>query len=394
MASAGVVERVVAPRSEGGHTMRLRLIVDGIVLRDHPHAGINRVFNAVLPRLAERADTTVELLVPDPCVGALPGGRVRLRARSPFGRTNLSWKLDQALETLNRALVGARVKILPGAVFQSTYFTMLPPGWPQVAIAHDFNHELFPEAYETDWGRWLRGVYPRYLRRARRIVAVSETTKQHAIRFYGIDAEKIDVVRWGVESETFFVDREPETLASLKERFGVRPPYLLYVGGRSAYKNFQRVLDAFARVADRYDLTLVVAGEGWSRAERLIIDAFEARQRLVLIEYPDDDLLRSLYNFATAFVFPSLWEGFGLPLLEAMACGSPIIASATEVFQEVAGDVPIYFDPYDTDDLARAIEVAAKGSAPPDLVSRGLDRVRSFSWDRSAEELHRVYVRA
>jgi len=374
--------------------MRLRLIVDGIVYGYQRYGGINHLFNAVLPRLAARADTTVEFLVPDPCVGALPGGRVRFRARSPLRSTHLSWKLDHTLETVNRALVGARVKLLPSAVFQSTYFTMLPQGWPQVAIALDFNHELFPDAYETDWGRWLRDIYPRYLHRARRIVAISEATKQHAIRFYGIDAEKIDVVLLGVESEMFFVDRNPERLASLKEGFGVRPPYLLYVGRRfGEYKNFQRVLDAFVRVADRHDLMLVVAGAGWSPAERPSIDAWTARQRIVLIEHPDDDLLRSLYNFASAFVFPSLWEGFGLPLLEAMACGTLIIASATEVFQEVAGDVPLYFDPYDTDDLALAMEVAAKGSAQRDLVSRGLDRVRRFSWDRSAEGFHRVYAK-
>ena len=373
--------------------MRVRLIVDGIVYAYQAHGGLNQLFNAVLPRLAARADTTVELLVPDPCVGALPGGRVRFRARSPLRRTHLSWKLDHTLETVNRALVGARVKLLPSAVFQSTYFTMLPLGWPQVAIALDFNHELFPDAYETEWGQWLRDTYPRYLRRARRIVAISEATKQHAIRFYGIDAEKIDVILLGVDTETFFVDRKPETLASLKKGFGVRPPYLLYVGGRfRGYKNFQRVLDAFAKVADRYDLMLVVAGADWSRAERPIIDACAARHRIVLIEQPDNDLLRALYNFASAFVFPSLWEGFGLPLLEAMACGTLIIASATEVFQEVAGNVPLYFDPYDTDDLALAMEVAAKGSAQANLISRGLDRVRSFSWDRSAEEFHRVYA--
>jgi glycosyltransferase involved in cell wall biosynthesis len=140
----------------------------------------------------------------------------------------------------------------------------------------------------------------------------------------------------------FFVDRKPETLGPLKERFSataISPVRGWRFGG---YKNFQRVLDAFARVADRYDLMLVVAGAGWSQAERPIIDARAARQRIVLIEYPDNDVLRALYNFASAFVFPSLWEGFGLPLLEAMACGTLIIASATEVFQEVAGMCPLF----------------------------------------------------
>src|SRR5262245_18257672 len=105
----------------------LRLIVDGIVYGSHPYAGIISLFNAILPRLSARADTTVELLVPDSCVGALPDGRLRIRARSPLGKTNLSWKLDHTLETISRALVGARVKILPGAGFQSMCFTMLPP---------------------------------------------------------------------------------------------------------------------------------------------------------------------------------------------------------------------------------------------------------------------------
>ena len=118
-------------------------------------------------------------------------------------------------------------------------------------------------------GRWLRGVYPRYLRRAQRIVAVSETTKRHAVQFYDIDAEKIDVALLGVEPEIFFVDRSAATLTRLEQELGVRQPYLLYVGGRSgAYKNFRRLLDAFALVAERHDLALVVAGAGGRERRR------------------------------------------------------------------------------------------------------------------------------
>ena len=122
--------------------------------------------------------------MPDPCVSALPGGRVRFRARSPLGRTNLSWKLDQTVETVNRALVGARVKLLPGAVFQSTYFTMLPPGWPQVAIAHDFNHELFPEAYGQFWSV-----------AARHLPSLPPSRTAHRCRLGGHQATRDSVLR-------------------------------------------------------------------------------------------------------------------------------------------------------------------------------------------------------
>jgi glycosyltransferase involved in cell wall biosynthesis len=99
-----------------------------------------------------------------------------------------------------------------------------------------------------------------------------------------------------------------------------------------------------------------------------------------------------LYNFATAFVFPSLAEGFGLPLAEAMACGTVVIASSTEIFREVGGDVPIFFDPVDTGSLVQAIELAASGEKRARRVGEGLERAQSFSWDRSAEAFHRVYA--
>jgi glycosyltransferase involved in cell wall biosynthesis len=202
------------------------------------------------------------------------------------------------------------------------------------------------------------------------------------------------VAHLGVEPEIFFVDRRPEILAELEKKLRVRRPYLLFVGWRfGAYKNFRRLLDAFALVGERHHLTLVVAGEEWSKTEQAFMETYEAKRRLLLIENPHPDVLRSLYNFTTAFVFPSLWEGFGLPLVEAMACGTVIIASSTEIFREVGGDVPIYFNPSDTEDLARAIEVVAKGDALHELAARGILRARSFSWDRCAEKFHSVYAK-
>jgi glycosyltransferase involved in cell wall biosynthesis len=371
----------------------MRLIVDGIVYGRQTHGGINTYYNEILPRLANRYGIGVNLLLPRVCLGTTPPLPVRALPRDFIpNETGISWKLDQLLKTVNLHTIGFWGRTKPKTIFQSTYFTWLP-GWiPHVAIAHDMNHELFPERYNNDFGVWLRKIYPEYLRRADRIISVSHTTKKHIIRFYNIDDSRIDVVHHATDPGTFFMDRDDRHLRLLHDRFGITPPYILYVGGRSiAYKNFPRLLDAFARVVQGSGLTLVVAGANWTAAESSQAHTLSIEDSVRLVEDPNDDLLRILYNCAHAFVYPSYAEGFGIPLLEAMACGTPVLASSTPVFHEVAGDAPVFFDPNDTADLVKAVETSFDKRTRQECISRGLAQVAQFSWDKSAADTYSVY---
>jgi len=376
----------------------MRLLVDGIVYGRQTYGGINTYFNQVLPRIAGRPNTTVDLLLPSEVRGRTPGPPVRPRPRNVVPhRTGVSWRLDDRLEPLidrlNLGLNGLWAMSKRDVVFHSTYFTSLPVPVPHVAIAHDLNHELFPHLYREPFGQWLRRRYPVYLRRGRRIIAVSNATKRNIVEFYGIEPDLIDVVHLATDPTTFYVDRDEGRFEDLARQCGVSRPFVLYVGVHSsAFKNFSTLLAAMRRFDDR-SLSLVVAGPPWNHKEEALVAGLP--EHLVrLVPNPDDATLRVLYSFATAFVYPSMAEGFGIPLLEAMACGTPIVGSDIDVFHEVAGDAAIYFKAEDADGLQRALERCLDARVADEYRSRGFRRVAEFSWDRTAAETYRVYEKA
>ncbi len=299
------------------------------------------------------------------------------------------------MERLNLGLTGLWAMTKRRLVFHSTYFTSLPAPVPHVATALDLNHELFPHLYADEFGLWLRRQYPRYLRRARRIIAISETTKGHLTRFYGIDPELVDVVHLATDPAMFYVDRSEAALQRLSNELQIRPPYLLYVGVHSsAFKNFSTVLEAVVRRSRDAPLTLVVAGPLWNYQEHQTIAALPRHVSIRLLPNPDDTVLRALYSFAAAFVYPSFSEGFGIPLLEAMACGAPILASDIPAFREVAGDAALYFDPRDPGALLKALDGCQDARTREDYRIRGFQRLGRYSWDRAAAKTHSVYEKA
>lgn len=377
----------------------MHVIVDGAVYGRQRYGGINTYFNQILPRIARRDDTRVDVLLPSERKGTPPCAPVHCLSRDFIPpRTGLSWRLDQKLEpmleSLKLALLGCWAKTQRDAVFVSSYLTSLPLSVPQVALAHDLNHELLRDLYADAHGVWLRRRYPEYLRRATRVIAVSETTKRHVEQYYGIAPDLIDVVYHAVDPSRFYRDTREDSFTAAARTWGVSRPYILYVGARAPFKNFQTVLHAMTRIHKSTGLTLVAAGPPWNEREAAEVAAHPVAPALRVVAHPDDEGLRLLYSFATAFVFPSRHEGFGIPLLEAMACGSPVVASDTAVFREVAGSAAIYFDPSDPDDLVRAIEACVEMRTGLELRERGLLQAAKYSWDRAAAETYAVYARA
>jgi glycosyltransferase involved in cell wall biosynthesis len=375
-------------------------MVDGVVYGFQQFGGINTYFNEVMSRLAKRPDTTVEIFLPHRCSGKVPPPPVLKLRRDLFPEQGLgiSWRLDQwvrlLLKKLNNAARYLRTRTRRQCVFHSTYFTWLPDGVPQVASAYDMNHELFAEDYNNDWGVWLRRQYREYLTRATRIVAISENTKKDIVRFYHIDSSLIDVVHLAIDRNRFWPECDPERRNYLRRIASLEGPYLLYVGARNCYKNFDGLLRALAQSPRRERLTLAVAGRPLEERELALVRDLGLEDRVRPIINPPDEVLRSLYSFAAGFVYPSYHEGFGIPLLEAMACGTLVLASDTEVFHEVAGDAALYFKPDDSGDIGKTLEAALDEPTRREYRERGFAQLSRYSWERCATQTYEVYQKA
>jgi glycosyltransferase involved in cell wall biosynthesis len=166
------------------------------------------------------------------------------------------------------------------------------------------------------------------------------------------------------------------------------------VGNRGRYKNFYRLLEGFASTSVKNRIYLIIAGAPWRQEELERIKELGLDSCVRLVLNPTDTLLAALYTGALAFIYPSLGEGFGIPLLEAMACETLVLASDIPVFREVAGDGAMYFDPYQPDDIARVLEIAASGSGRSEYIRRGIRQVAKYSWDKCAAETYDVYRKA
>lgn len=268
-------------------------------------------------------------------------------------------------------------------IWHSTYYTS-PKKWQgkQVATLHDTVHELYPDLYDSPSDDHLRLQKQQSIEAADKVICVSETTSEEACDYYRVEKERLCVI-YNACSDVFQrMDRDllPEV-----------EPYILYVGSRSPIKNFDRLLRAYASWPSRSDVSLVVAGKGWTRRERERLKRLKIQTRVRLEAEVDDETLCRLYNQAALYVYTSLYEGFGIPLLEAIACGCPVAASRIPSTLEVAGDYPFYFDSYETDDMLSSFENALRAGRDTQRIAAGIARAKDFSWDKTAQKTLEVY---
>lgn len=251
---------------------------------------------------------------------------------------------------------------------------------PQVTVVHD----LIPLDFPRDYPRqrlYFRHFVPAVLRRARMVVAVSEATRRRVIDAYGLPAARVRTVLNGFDAERFGPDGPALGDGGL--------PYVLFVGNLLPHKNLPRLVDAFARAAAGTPARLVVVGGGRPRAVAQLRALGERVRATVEIRaFVPPAELAPLLRGARALVLPSLAEGFGLPAVEAMACGTPVIVSNVAALAEVVGDAALLVDPLDVAALADAIaRVLADDRLRKELGARGIERAARFSWQRCAAEL-------
>jgi glycosyltransferase involved in cell wall biosynthesis len=276
-----------------------------------------------------------------------------------------------------------------------TYIAPGRPGCPTVVTVHDLSYLAHPE-----WLSWrvrftLNQLVPRSVRAAARVIAISEFTKQDLIQRYGLSPEKIVVVPLAAGAN---FTPQPDAAAQPLPA-GMREPFILAVGNLEPRKNLATLIQAFAELVrqQKFAGQLVIAGKATYRGEEAAgaVARLGLEGRVIFTGFVDDATLRVLYNRATLFAYPSLYEGFGLPLLEAMACGCPVVASNATAIPQTAGDAAILVDPTSVAALTAAM---ARIVADPELARRmsaqGKAQAARFSWTRTAELTRAVYEEA
>ena len=368
----------------------LSLIVDGIIYQYQSTGGISRLFSEILPRVCALDDEmSMMLFTSGPLCQALPQ-HPRIIHRflprfDPLLKPAAVWPSleDKARQLMLRPFIGRG----RGKIWHSTYFTQ-PNPWDglKVVTVADMIYERFPDLYRGFYSNRLRMLRKRCVLAADAVLCISEATRNDVQNFYGMPTDRLHVA-YLAHSNIF----RPMVEAEQRLPRPIRRPFFLYVGSRTHHKNFQALIKAFSRWKHHGNVCLLVVGPPWSPGENRRLAELGIKDDVDLWTDVTDASLCALYNQASAFIYPSLYEGFGIPLLEAMACGCPVIASRIATTVEITGDCPTYFDLDQPDSLIGALDTVLSERRDSARVRAGLDLVKRFSWSRTASETLRVY---
>ncbi len=371
----------------------LRIAVDGVIYSYQQHGGITRILSSLLPRVCALHEelrielwTWTKLARPIPEHRSLVHHRMRFLPAPRSARPAvLSRSLRRLTATTNERLRRRAVAKSAAGVWHATLYWR-PRDWRGrvLTTVYDLKEEIFPElaGRRSDLLRHKRDA----ILAADHILCISETTRRDLVACYGVDQRRLSVVPPGVEPELYRPDGEPAG-----PELGIEDPFILFVGRRDSFKNFDLLVEAFSRWRWRDDLRLVVVGPPLAAPELGRLRADDLGQRLVALPWVDEPTLARLYRRAEALIYPSLYEGFGLPLLEAMACGCPVVASRIPSSIELAADVAVFFEPTEPDSLVEAMEEAVTASRSSPRVEKGMARGRSYSWDAAARATLAAY---
>ncbi len=265
-----------------------------------------------------------------------------------------------------------------------------------VVTVHDMVYRAFPETVRGRTKHMLDLGLVTSMKRADRIVTDSEFSRSEIIKYYPQFQDKIRVVPCGVDMQKFHPETDAQKIAEVREKYGLSEQYFLYLGTLEPRKNLERLIDAYAQFAKNHEnpAQLVLAGgKGWlydgifAKVQRLGLE-----DKVIFTQYIDSADMCALMSGALAFTFPSIYEGFGMPPLEAMACGTPVLVSDAASLPEVTGDSAVIVKPDSTDSIAEGLErLFTDAQLRARLRAEGLERAKLFSWERSAKLLYDVY---
>lgn len=307
--------------------------------------------------------------------------------------------------TITRALAMATARALPGLVARDVPGGLNVVHYPvtvpiprsraaTVVTIYDLQHHDLPHFFSRSERAYRRWAYDGAARSATLVVATSEHTRERLLDVLDLDPARVEVVHYGLDAERFAPDDDGDE--ALLTPLGLPERFVIYPANLWPHKNHERLVDALAAQPDR-ELALILTGQTWGRLERLMDRAREkgVAERVRHLGYVDARAVPAVYRAARAMVFPSLYEGFGAPPLEAMACGCPVAASKRGSLREVCGEAALELDPESIESIATALERIASDDGLRDrLRAAGLERAGQFRWSGAARRHAEIYARA
>jgi glycosyltransferase involved in cell wall biosynthesis len=356
-------------------------------------AGIHHYIRQILQHLPSDSEAAADCRYtiftgPDHDPLSLGGNVQLLTSRLPTFRPLVRILWEQFVWPLTA--VRQRLHLLHSMAFVTPWFAPCPT----VVTVYDLSFIHYPDRFPAWQRRYLTTQTRRSCHQARRIVTISESGRQDTHAAFGVPLDRIDVVRPGVD--TVFQRRSAEEVAAFRRRENLPNRYLLHVGTLQPRKNIPILLEALARLEQPDLLLVLVGGKGWLYDEIFArVSALKLAKQVRFTGYVSDGDLPLWYNAASLLLFPSVYEGFGLPVAQAMACGTPVIAAETSAIPEVAGSAALFFDPVNVGRLAEQITaVLDNPTLAAAMAQAGLEQSQHFSWVESGRQMAAVYERA
>ncbi|WP_310603771.1 glycosyltransferase family 4 protein [Anaerosporobacter sp.] len=277
---------------------------------------------------------------------------------------------------------------------------IIPPGvrGKKIAMVHDMSYKAYPETVRAKTRKFLELSLAKTCKRADKIITISEFSKAEIIRYLQVESEKIEVISLGVDTKYYNSDYSERDIEKIKEKYNINSEYFLYLGTIEPRKNIERLIRAYGALYEqKKDIPkLILAGKkGWLYDEIFnTVDELKLHSMIEFLGYVDIKDAPKLIKGAIAFVFPSLYEGFGLPPLEAMACGTPVITSNVASLPEVVGEAGLLVNPLDINEIKDAmLRIETESGLRTQLVEAGLLQAKKFNWEKTAKCVEEILDR-
>jgi len=361
----------------------MNIVFDAQIFAMQQYGGVSRYFFELASGIQKKGGHRIEIFAPLYINRYFSGGSAIRPNGIRIPQIPKTLRIIQKTDDLFSRLFLSRKTGID--IFHETYYTPIdacPRGAKRILTVYDMSHEKLSAMINDRRG--VKRIKKIAVERCDHVICISENTRNDLVEILGVPKEKTSVVHLG------FSPTPPYT----KEKPPLPGPYLLFVGMRGGYKNFSRFLEGVAASKSLRDSFAIVCfgGGEFSAEERSLFEQLSIDESRIVQLSGDDSLLNAVYGDAAAFVYPSLYEGFGIPLLEAMGCGCPVVCSNVSSFPEVAGDAALYFDPSEPDSIASAIEsVVFSAEQSASLRRAGTERVGEFGWERCVDRTLAVY---